>query len=71
MTTMTLNYSAHRPSHPHPAIARAAALVSMWLHGKTRRQLSLLSDSQLDDIGIKCPQRRTDRRPAAKAFWQE
>lgn len=69
MTTMTLNYPPAGHCIRYPAIARAAALVSMWQQrARQRRQLALLSDSQLDDIGLS---RRIAQAEAAKPFWRD
>jgi len=69
MTTMTLNYRPAGHRIRYPAIARAAALVSMWQQrAKQRRQLALLSDSQLDDIGLS---RGVANAEAAKPFWRD
>ena len=50
-----------------PKLPSRSTLINYWQKFQTRKQLSRLTDTQLDDIGLTRAQAQAE---AAKFFWQ-
>jgi uncharacterized protein YjiS (DUF1127 family) len=69
MSTLTLSYhQRHSERSWQSTTAVLTTLLNTWYQrSHQRRQLALLSDRQLDDIGL---DRATALAEAAKPFWR-